>query len=57
MIRFLANENIPFASVLQLRDAGYDVLAATESFPGASDPEILARAQREHRILLTFDRA
>lgn len=56
MIRFLANENIPLASVYELRDAGEDVLAAAESFPGTSDPEVLARARREGRILLTFDR-
>ncbi|HKH49367.1 MAG TPA: DUF5615 family PIN-like protein [Thermoanaerobaculia bacterium] len=56
MIRFLANENIPLGSVYGLRDAGYDVLAAAESFPGAGDPEVLAHAHRERRILLTFDR-
>jgi predicted nuclease of predicted toxin-antitoxin system len=56
LIRFLANENIPLASVYGLRDAGDDVLAAAESFPGAGDPEVLARAHRESRILLTFDR-
>jgi predicted nuclease of predicted toxin-antitoxin system len=56
LIRYLANENIPLASVHELRAAGDDVLAAAESFPGAGDPEVLARAHQDQRILLTFDR-
>ena len=40
-MRFLANENFPGAAVAAL---------------GASDPDVLAWAAREQRILLTFDK-
>ena len=56
MIRFLANENVPLASVHRLREAGYDVLAVSESLPGTSDADVLSLAHREDRIILTFDR-
>jgi predicted nuclease of predicted toxin-antitoxin system len=55
-MRFLANENIPAASVRALRAADHDVVAAGEVHQGAQDPEILAAASRESRVLLTFDR-
>jgi len=55
-MRFLANENLPLASVNQLRQAGHDVVAVIEDTPGAKDIEILIRATREARIVLTFDR-
>ncbi|MBI3360914.1 MAG: DUF5615 family PIN-like protein [Chloroflexi bacterium] len=55
-MRLLANENFPLASVRQLRDAGHDVAAVIEDSPGDKDPEVLARAAREDRIVLTFDR-
>lgn len=55
-MRFLANENVPAASVRRLRAAGHDVRAASETDPGAQDPVILSLAAGERRILLTFDR-
>jgi predicted nuclease of predicted toxin-antitoxin system len=55
-MRFLANENVPLASVQRLRDAGHDVAAIVDDSPGAKDPTILARAAGEARIILTFDR-
>jgi predicted nuclease of predicted toxin-antitoxin system len=55
-IRFLANENFPLKSAYRLREACYDVVAIIESAPGAKDRELLTRAAREHRIVLTFDR-
>jgi predicted nuclease of predicted toxin-antitoxin system len=56
MMRFLANENIPLAGIIMLRQRGYDVAAIIEESPGASDVEVLSRANRENRIILTFDR-
>jgi len=53
---FLANENFPLASVIKLREADHDVAAVVEDSPGATDPEVLARAHRECRIIMTFDR-
>jgi predicted nuclease of predicted toxin-antitoxin system len=55
-MRFLANENVPLASVRRLRRAGHDVSSASEEMPGADDRDVLARAAHEGRMLLTFDR-
>jgi predicted nuclease of predicted toxin-antitoxin system len=55
-MRFLANENIPLASIRKLRKAGHDVSAVIEIEPGAGDPVVLGRAFAEERVLLTFDR-
>ena len=54
-MRFLANENIPLASVSRLREAGHEVLAVIEDSPGAKDTEVLGRTTREKRIVLSFD--
>ena len=37
-------------------DAGHDVAWVHQDTPGISDEEVLARAVREARILLTFDK-
>jgi len=39
-----------------LRAAGHDVPAIVTDSPGVSDREVLKRAVREERIILTFDR-
>ena len=51
-----ANENLPEACVVALRQAGHDVLWIREAAPGASDTVVLARAQAEKRLLITFDK-
>ena len=53
---FLANENIPLASIRKLRQAGCSVAAIVEDSPGISDRQVLFRAAEEKRVLLTFDR-
>ncbi len=55
-MRLCANENLPEACVVALRKAGHDVLWIREAAPGASDRDVLARAQSEERLLLTFDK-
>jgi Domain of unknown function (DUF5615) len=55
-MRFLANENFPGAAVSALEAAGHDVVWVRISAPGAADRDVLARAAREQRILLTFDK-
>ncbi len=55
-MQFLADENIPKASIDLLRARGHDVLAAGEIARGSPDAELLARSVAESRILLTFDR-
>jgi predicted nuclease of predicted toxin-antitoxin system len=55
-MQFLANENVPVASIRRLRDAGYDVASIIEDSPGTKDKFVLLRANAEQRIILTFDR-
>jgi predicted nuclease of predicted toxin-antitoxin system len=55
-MRFLANENVPGDAVAGLRGAGHDVAWVRIDAPGCADAEVLARAVRETRILLTFDK-
>lgn len=55
-MRLLANENFPADAVQALRESGYDVLWIREIAPGIGDPEVLARALEEQRVLVTFDK-
>ena len=55
-MRFLADENFPLPSVFELRKDNHDVAAVIQDSPGVSDRSILARAVREGRVVLTFDR-
>lgn len=55
-MRFLANENFPLDSIYLLRQMGYDVAAIILDSPAAKDPEVLSRAVKEERIVLTFDK-
>lgn len=55
-VPLLVNENFPAPSVRHLRAAGWDVVSVSETAPGADDREVLARAVRERRWLVTFDR-
>jgi predicted nuclease of predicted toxin-antitoxin system len=55
-VYFLADENYPFDAVRHLREAGHDVAAIVRDLSRASDEEILERAVREGRVVLTFDR-
>jgi predicted nuclease of predicted toxin-antitoxin system len=55
-MRFLANENFPGAAVTALQAAGHDVIWVRIVAPGMTDPDVLAWAVREERILLTFDK-
>jgi predicted nuclease of predicted toxin-antitoxin system len=55
-MRFLANENFPGTAVTALIAAGHDVAWLRNAAPGMSDPDVLAWAARDERILLTFDK-
>lgn len=55
-MRILADENCPGDLVDALRAAGHDVLWIRTDAPGIADPAILARAQAENRVVLTFDK-
>ncbi len=55
-MRWLANENVPSASVLRLRASGEDVAYVVEDTRAIADTDVLEWARREQRIILTFDR-
>jgi len=55
-MRFLANENLPRATVDGLRAAGHDVAWIRTEAPGATDEQVLARSRVEGRILITLDK-
>ncbi|MBI3950595.1 MAG: DUF5615 family PIN-like protein [Acidobacteria bacterium] len=55
-MRILANENFPGDAVMALRQRGHDVAWVRTEAPGSRDREVLARAQAESCILITFDK-
>src|SRR3990172_4491835 len=55
-MRFLADENFPGDAVAALRSTGHDVTWVRTAMPGSANADILETAQRERRVLLTFDR-
>ena len=54
--RLLADENVPGPAVTALREYGHDVVWMHEEALGTPDPEVLARAQLERRVVVTFDK-
>ena len=55
-MRFLLNENMSRTVIRTLRERGHDVLSAKESLQGLPDEDVLARAQQEHRLVVTQDK-
>lgn len=55
-MRLLADENFLGDAVDMLRAIGHDVTWIRTYHPGIADMEVLAIAQREGRIVLTFDK-
>jgi len=55
-MRVLADENVSGSVIRDLRRRGHDVLAASEAMRAEADTVILARAQAEHRIVVTHDK-
>jgi predicted nuclease of predicted toxin-antitoxin system len=55
-MRILANENFPAEAVEALRRRGHDVAWVRTDAPGSRDVDVLARAQVEDRIVVTFDK-
>jgi predicted nuclease of predicted toxin-antitoxin system len=55
-MRIPANENFPGDAVAALREQGHDVAWVRADAPGISDRDVLARAQAEDRIVITFDK-
>lgn len=55
-LRILANENVPGEAVEAMRREGHDVAWVRADAPASADDAVLARAQAENRILMTFDK-
>ena len=55
-MRILADANMHEGVVALLRDAGHDVVWVKEEQPSALDPNVLAWATGEGRLLITFDK-
>ena len=55
-MRFLADENFPKSTVTALREDGHDVVWIRTDWPGATDAQILERAENERRLVLTLDK-
>jgi predicted nuclease of predicted toxin-antitoxin system len=56
VVKLLANENFPAASVLLLRNMGYDIASIGMEYPGISDEYVMTLAEDQQRIILTFDK-
>ena len=56
MIRFLANENVPFATTKRLQQEGFDVVSVSIDFPSIKDESVILFASMDNRIIITFDR-
>jgi predicted nuclease of predicted toxin-antitoxin system len=56
MTRWIVNENVSSTVIRTLRERGHDVLSVKESLRGTGDPDILARAQADERVVVTHDK-
>ena len=55
MTKFLADENIPVKAVVALKQKGIDIIPILEISPSLSDREVLNLANRQGRVIITFD--
>jgi len=55
-MKFLANENFPFSSVIKLRQLGYEVESISETLASVSDKVVLQNAVANRQVILTFDK-
>jgi len=55
MLLLLADEHIPIPSVRILQDAGHNVVSIATDFQSIEDIDIIALANQEGRIIVSFD--
>lgn len=56
-MKFKLDENLPVSSARSLTKSGHDVdTVAAEGLTGAADPDVVAAAAAEARVLITLDR-
>mgnify|MGYP001062318043 CR=1 FL=1 len=56
MIKLLADENIPKRTVQTLKQRGIDISSVLDSSHGLSDRALIKLANRENRVIVTFDK-
>ena len=55
-MKFIANENIPLASVNVLKLAGFDIVSVGNELSGITDKEVMDIAVKEERTIITLDK-
>ena len=55
MTKFLADENIPIKAVKALKQKNIDIIPILQISPSLSDREALDLANRQGRVIITFD--
>lgn len=55
-LKLLLDENIGKQVATALRWSGYDIASIFEDAPGSTDEDVLKRARKEKRIVVTLDR-
>ena len=56
MTKLLADENVPRKTVEVLRNEGMDITMVSEASRGMSDRAVIEYANREKRVIVTFDK-
>ncbi len=54
-MKFIADENIPLEAIIALRRSKIDIASLSELNPGLEDEGALSIANKESRVLITFD--
>lgn len=54
-MKFLANENVPFSSVKDLKIKGFDIKSIGVDNPSISDNQVMKIAIDEMRTIITYD--
>jgi len=54
-LKFLANENVPIASVNYLKSKGFDITSIGIEYPGTADEDVMKLAVEQERTIITYD--
>jgi predicted nuclease of predicted toxin-antitoxin system len=55
-MKLLTDENIPLETVELLEESGFNVLSILRNYSGIADREIIDLANKEDRLIITFDK-
>ena len=54
-MKFLANENVPIASVNYLKSKGFDIISIGIEYHGTADEDVMKLAMEQDRTIITYD--